>query len=762
MRRTGVDVTEHVSNFARALAVTALARTGAVRGRTTARYRPALGALAPQLLAAAVLLAACNVDHGELPPVSNPSEGVFAGVVQDEEGQPVAGALVSVDGIEAEAPTDGKGRFVVRAPELATGGSGGGATAFAAVAGGSGPPREVAVLAPGFDTHLSGLRVREGERAVVQIARSRVEFELEVTTPSGRRLHLVRRGCNAPALRLQGWLRRRARPSARLDVVIAIDRSGSTGRPAFDLDGDGEPDSVLAAEIEAARCFVGRLDARTARVAVVAFGDAAEVVVPFTRDLAAVDAALAALGEPAGGTNYEAAFVAARQLFQALAEADDLADRAHEPGGGRAGPPQRGVVFLSDGIPTAHGVPRDVSDSNLSQSREDREAAIRSARELGEATAAELHAWSIVSLDDTNRKRTTLPHCVAAAGGGSYHELHAAEELPAALCADALLPPLVLRARNRTTGRPARAAVLGPGGRFAVELELAWSAGVPLDNEIVLELEITAGRHRRTVERTVRVRALEEDAYLALDAESAFDEQLASEPPAELGALQRPEGGPLANDRLFRWLGAEFADARVLHGSAGIVAVGGGGDALVSLRVDAVARQGCVDGDLGVLTFDPAAPPRDAAEALAGLDAQSVLWHTAEWEGGGCTDASLPAGAWSRELEVPRGHAVVFFFLPGRTLADYQADPEAGPPPLFSLPELNPGGFAQAIALRSTRGRTGAGDRDTVLAPGPGLVMCFEDRPAAEGAEGEWDFNDLVLYVRGTVAPLVRTVGCGR
>jgi len=57
-----------------------------------------------------------------------------------------------------------------------------------------------------------------------------------------------------------------------LDIVIAIDTSGSTGDSSgADVDGDGRTDSVLEAEVAAARAFVDSLDPAGSRVAIVDF-----------------------------------------------------------------------------------------------------------------------------------------------------------------------------------------------------------------------------------------------------------------------------------------------------------------------------------------------------------------------------------------------------------------------------------------------------------------------------------------------------------
>jgi hypothetical protein len=131
----------------------------------------------------------------------------------------------------------------------------------------------------------------------------------------------------------------------RFDVIVIIDTSSSAGAPSgADVDGDGKignsripgigrllalsssdpGDSVLAAEIAAARILLDQLDPHSTRVGVVAFaGDShaatpdARVAVPLSSDYAQVEAALDALlaAGPRGRTNIQAAvLLATREL----------------------------------------------------------------------------------------------------------------------------------------------------------------------------------------------------------------------------------------------------------------------------------------------------------------------------------------------------------------------------------------------------------------------------------------------------------------
>jgi hypothetical protein len=165
-----------------------------------------------------------------------------------------------------------------------------------------------------------------------------------------------------------------ARRGSGHDVVIAIDVSESTlGDTGIDLDGDGplgrsDPgllawldgqlvddslverlrdrqdfdDTVLAAELEAARALAERLDPNRFRVAILAFAEQAHVLAPLGSSRPRLEEALRGLHQDfhleIAGTNFAAAV-----------------ERAHEilrPDPGIPDDRLRSIVFLSDGAPT--------------------------------------------------------------------------------------------------------------------------------------------------------------------------------------------------------------------------------------------------------------------------------------------------------------------------------------------------------------------------------------------------------------------------
>ena len=165
-----------------------------------------------------------------------------------------------------------------------------------------------------------------------------------------------------------------ARRGSGHDVVIAIDVSESTLEDTgIDLDGDGplgrsDPalvarlesqaddeslverlrdrqdfdDTVLAAELEAARVLSARLDPARFRVAIVTFAERANVLAPLGSSRPGLNQALRSLHQDfhqeLAGTNF--------------AEAVELAHQILRPEPGVVDDRLRSIVFLSDGAPT--------------------------------------------------------------------------------------------------------------------------------------------------------------------------------------------------------------------------------------------------------------------------------------------------------------------------------------------------------------------------------------------------------------------------
>jgi hypothetical protein len=701
------------------------------------------------------------------PTSSSPSAGVFVGVVRDGGGAPVAGARVSVDGIEASALTGADGVFVVSDPSLATGSAASPAQAGAYAAAASAPGPQFAVLAPGYEAYVAALAVGEGDVPELDLVRSGLAPDLVVVSPPGTRTVVVPAGCASPSVPVEGSVDLGPREGFRLDVAIVIDRSGSTGRTAFDVDGDGQADTVLDAEVAAARCFVRGLDWRTTRASVIAFHDDALTLQSFTSDPALVEAALDAIGAPIHGTNYEAAFAAAESAFEQAA-LDDAAAAAlegePEPGAAAPPPPLRAVVFLTDGIPTSHGIPRDTTDSNLTQSAADRHAAIDAATALGAGTGARLFGYSIIPAQDPDRPRTTLPHCVAACGGGRYANVADIAALEAELCGEPLVSLVSVEVQNVTAGGAAIAPALAAGGRFSTLVPLALTgtpdaAGI-YENEIEVRATAFSGALARTASRTLRVRLVPAGTYAALAPDAAAGAQAAPASVAASGGFEKPEGGTVTRGSLLDFLSTDFPDAVQLFGVERLTAaapLASPPTATVTLAVDFVFHQSCMKSDVGFIEIDPAHPPATAAEALIATPADKVhvLFNSGVLDTDpACSPKAIPPGGAAHfEVPVAAGTEVAFFVIPNRTLAAYQAHPAAGRDPLFTIAALDPGGFAHHVAFRSAAGRAASG-----AAPGPVTVIALEEVYIPQSRSTE-DFNDIVIAV-GEEAATIDAAEC--
>jgi Mg-chelatase subunit ChlD len=196
----------------------------------------------------------------------------------------------------------------------------------------------------------------------------------------------------------------------RFDVMVVLDVSGSTRYPSgADVDGDGvvgenpqeglyaegefapdvvctDPeDTILHAEIAAARALVRSLDARRARVGLITFsGDVdpatkrmrspnqknAELQVPLTPDFARVESGLAAVlaRGPHGATDFSAG------IRLATTELAGMSGAVSSPGGG-----QKVMLFLTDGTPSFPIGLDNVEDAG------DLEAAVNAAKIAREA-----------------------------------------------------------------------------------------------------------------------------------------------------------------------------------------------------------------------------------------------------------------------------------------------------------------------------------------------------------------------------------------
>jgi len=302
---------------------------------------------------------------------------------------------------------------------------------------------------------------------------------LEVTAPGPEATtHL-------PLIEVQGGAGRGA--SAAWDLALVLDLSESTLHPSgLDLDGDGpagrsDPallarlvpsgfagpglarrlaeidfeDTILAAELEAARALIERVAGPRLRTALIGFSDEARVLAPLGSPPAALEQALAELrihlGEHLRGTHYAAAIETAHRLLVPDPEAASDGRR-------------RAIVFLSDGAPSL-----PVFDGDRGKS-----AALLAAREAG-LDGIQLFAFAF---GDEGAAATQLLAQMAEWTEGRSARVAEPEQLVSALRELALVDVARVTIRNATTGAPARALRLFPDGSFDALVGLAEGSNV--------------------------------------------------------------------------------------------------------------------------------------------------------------------------------------------------------------------------------------------------------------------------------------------
>jgi hypothetical protein len=278
----------------------------------------------------------------------------------------------------------------------------------------------------------------------------------------------------------------RAGPSGELDVMLVVDTSKSTAAPSgADVDGDGrvgsemgarklplighlldlksdDPgDSILAAEVSAARTLLQQLDSSHVRVGVVAFsGDSdpatrdAFTAVPLTERYDKVVNGLERLlaERPHGRTNLSAGIAAASlELAGTLA-----ALSVPRPGA------QRVMLFMTDGEPTLP-VPRD-SHKNARLTIE----AARSAAALG----IRIDSFAI-GAEATSERATAILREVSAAGEGRLTAVHHPADLVATFARLDLAEIESIEVRNASDGQRADALQIDADGSFAALLPVS-------------------------------------------------------------------------------------------------------------------------------------------------------------------------------------------------------------------------------------------------------------------------------------------------
>jgi hypothetical protein len=307
--------------------------------------------------------------------------------------------------------------------------------------------------------------------------------------------------------------------AGRHDVALLIDASASTAvASGADVDADGRvgrqlrssrdplrsrnpnrlstdpDDTVLAAEVAAARRLIGQLDLRRTRVALGRFGGAAEWLAPLGSDADTLEDALTRLAErsfASGTTNLAAALRSATGV---------LGDEAPP------GPPAaRAVIVLSDGDPTE---PPPASRAASAA----RDAAVQAAH-----AGVRIHTFA---LGPEAAGPDSVYADLARRTGGRFVAVPDPGDAELAMGEVRLSGIHEIRTENATLGRPGRATRLFSDGSFDSMLPLE-----PGPNRIVVTVRDAEGREAAVERRIVYERRPARTAAQA-DAADALLERL--------------------------------------------------------------------------------------------------------------------------------------------------------------------------------------------------------------------------------------------
>lgn len=241
--------------------------------------------------------------------------------------------------------------------------------------------------------------------------------------------------------------------STRLRSGVDVNENGVVGKASPEIREDywgaaspellcDDPgDTIAAAEIAAVRRLLKLLNPERTRVALIAFGDRAELAAPLLATRPEVEAALDRLDGRHGwygGTNYAAALELAR---------DSLLDA---PADGKAGR-KRSILFLSDGYPTL-----PPPEPNPGRS------AIAAARGAGEKDVR-IHSFALGP--EAVRGRDVLD-LVSRVSQGTLTEIERPGEVLFHLPAVELSEVAEVRLLNQTSGQSGRAIRLLADGSF--------------------------------------------------------------------------------------------------------------------------------------------------------------------------------------------------------------------------------------------------------------------------------------------------------
>jgi Mg-chelatase subunit ChlD len=637
----------------------------------------------------AILLQSCT---GGGASYNEGSAFVVTGRITDQGGSGIAGVMVTVDGVEADTLSEGDGTFVVYSDFEPVGGT-----------------VKVTALVAGKQSTVADLPVSRSGRVVdvedpLEMPDDANPDQLVITGPLDGQIVKPDESCGL-GVTVTGYAHRQVLV-ANNDIVILIDRSGSTGEPS-----GFAGRSVFEQEIMAAKQLVKRLERDTYRIAIVGFATDAELVLSPTTNRKEVLEVLEELedildegpelvGQAGAASDFQEALQRAAQVFVDTpwtiedpdVAASTVAVTAHKR-----------LLFFTDGVPTLPVAP------GLTQERGDIEATLAAAEDLA-ASGIVVHGFAIGPAIETN-KLTTLP-AVAAITSGSYRAINSQGDIEVEMDLVTWLPVESVTWENLSNDDDPVSVTPGPDGFFSVEvpinlgsqeIRISTPGGVFEDITVVGEF------------------ADSNDTPFAL-----FDDTV-----SELGFL-RPDGSLLlAEDQSL--FDGELGDTATQTSSGVFVAHSSLGAGDVTINAAFVYKEAAWLCDVGYLVLDTSLPDPTASieERFEAATAANVLFNT-----GSFSNTTLMApGAADYSFQIPAATPVVFFIVANGTLA------QAGSKPVhFTVPRFNGGGHTQHIAFYAPDGRRDAGDQ-------VGVLLGFEDMPLTGGSDK--DFSDCLLYLTG-------------
>ena len=642
-------------------------------------------------------------------------------LIDQETGEALVGAIVSLDGIEAEAVSNESGEFEIfgvssASDQLLTVNAEGYTPIYRLVR-----PTEQGTLV----SATSGSRSAKLSGDGLVLSPLPAPKVSDVLSPVDGAHYQAPTECDTVVMPVRGYASLEDVGTLRLDIALVIDTSGSTKKTTdFDQNKDNSKDTVLEAEVHACRKLVDSLRPDNTRFSVIKFarlhkknaalGEISDgpilekqtrIVQDMTKDRAAIHTALDKILEEGslGGSDTGGGISTGVSALENAPPVSDTAGYSHSP--------LRHIIIVTDGIPTLP------IESGYTQERGDREAALTAAQQAALAGVA-IHPIVIEPVNASDRRFTTMPAVQAITGVSdsprwvNLDTIDQLDEMLAGLSLTGITGANLLHV-NTGTVYP---LLVQPDGYFESIVLL----GI---GHHEFEFEIFTSNRKKATKYTVACTVHAASGVIGT-AEIVADQTTVK----KLKHLVRPTGGKVKGN-LHKSLKQRYPNATVLSGVEGWRAL----DSTMTLEF--TFKEAAWRSDVGYFVFDPANPPATGSEILANLGPDNVLVHTGDYPNGW-----FSPGSGLRTIDVPSDVAVGFFMIPNGTLAQAQAGHSKEP--LFTMQHLNPGLYDQVLTFWDP-------DKQQVL-------FAYEDITIL-GNRSDQDFQDIMFTIEGgdSIAPIL-------